>query len=68
MAKTIEEMAKEAVEIKHVEWSYKNMARGWYEEGANAVLEELEYMLRHHYTTFNATATDVLNKIKQLKG
>ena len=68
MAKTIKEMAvKESENYLGEAFEQGNFADG-YIAGANAVLEKIEYMLRQHYTTFNATATDVLNKIKELKG
>lgn len=70
MAKTIKEMAKEAVEIKHVEWSYKNMARGWYEEGANAVLEIFKEIIENrNFCAFpKSVHQELLDKIKELKG
>ena len=65
MAKTIKEMADEAYKPIIGQLVVCNEC---YQEGANAALNEIKVMLEQHYTTFNATASDVLNKIKELKG
>lgn len=66
MAKTIKEMANDAVIHAAQNPAQKEMFSYWYEAGANAVLAEIETCLKE--PSMIQGYSDILAKVKELKG